>query len=250
MSKIRAVIIDDEYFNRELIAMLIGKANQNFEVCGSANSVRDGLKIINECSPEVVFLDIKMPDGTGFDLLRKLEPIRFEVIFVTGFDNYALQAFDFNALDYVLKPIDIDKFRHTLDRVEQRLNRADHRGANVNLRNFSQDNLVNRIPVIDGEETVFLKLSEIVFISEEQGKTVVATISRKYNATRSLADMEFILREIPAFVKMNETCFVNAGFVERISKDQKTITMQDKSEFSISPSRAPLIIDLISQQMG
>src|SRR5687767_11285494 len=121
MNKISSVVIDDEFLNRKLIMMMIPKLNPAFEITGEAESIRDGFTLINKVKPDVVFLDIKMPDGSGFDLLKQFFTIDFEVVFITGFDQYALQAFEFNALDYVLKPIDMDKFKLTLEKLQARV---------------------------------------------------------------------------------------------------------------------------------
>jgi two-component system LytT family response regulator len=121
MNKIKAVIIDDEHFNRGLIRMLITKLNASYAVMGEAENIKEGFDLILKEKPNVVFLDIKMQDGSGFDLLGLFNEIEFEIVFVTGFDEYTLKAFEMNAMDYVLKPIDLDKFRETLDRVEARI---------------------------------------------------------------------------------------------------------------------------------
>ncbi|HYC27401.1 MAG TPA: response regulator, partial [Chitinophagaceae bacterium] len=211
MNKIRTVIIDDEYFNRELIAMLISKSRPDFELCGTASSVREGLKIISEVRPDVVFLDIKMPDGTGFDLLRNAGEIYFEVIFVTGFDNYALQAFDFNALDYVLKPIDIDKFRYTLERVEQRVIGQKRSKPLLQLNNFSETGIaVSRVPVKHKGGLIFIRINDIISISETTAGTMITTRGAIYTAEKSLTEMEFIFDKAAGFLRIAEDVYINA----------------------------------------
>jgi len=98
MKNIRAVVIDDEASNRRLIIKLVSKLNYAFEIVGEANNVSSAFELIKNSKPELVFLDIKMPGGTGFILLDMFEEIHFEVVFISGFDFYAVKAFEFNAL--------------------------------------------------------------------------------------------------------------------------------------------------------
>ena len=103
--KLKTIVIDDEQaFIRNLKSILLAKVN-DIEVVASARGVNEGLAKINEFEPDLVFLDIQMGDGTGFDLLRKLERVDFKVIFVTAYDQYAIEAFQFSAVDYLLKPV-------------------------------------------------------------------------------------------------------------------------------------------------
>lgn len=119
--KIRSILVDDEYFNRELIKMMIGRLSNEFEIIGEAEGIRKGRELITELKPDVVFLDIKMPDGSGFDLISGLGNIDFEVVFITGFDEFAIKALQHRAIDYVLKPIDQDKLKATLEKLMIRL---------------------------------------------------------------------------------------------------------------------------------
>ena len=102
---IRAIIIDDEINNQELISNLLISYTENVHVVGLANSVESAFTSINEHQPDLIFLDIQMPDGTGFDLLKKFEKINFKIIFVTAHQEFAIEAFKYSALDYLLKPL-------------------------------------------------------------------------------------------------------------------------------------------------
>src|SRR4051812_27075175 len=101
MNDIKVVVIDDEFFNRGLITMLIKRFKPGFVIAAESGSLREGYAAIEENKPHAVFLDIKMPDGSGFDLLRMYDKRDFEVVFVTGFDEYNMKALEMQALDYV-----------------------------------------------------------------------------------------------------------------------------------------------------
>src|SRR3990172_7962370 len=99
---IKAVVIDDEHGGREGVVELITTTFPDIEISGQADSVESGFNLINKADPDLVFLDIKMPDGSGFDLLKKLKKRNFEVVFITAFDSYAIKAFEYSAVYYLL----------------------------------------------------------------------------------------------------------------------------------------------------
>src|SRR5687767_3403862 len=119
---IRALIIDDENNARFLLADLIKRHfSERLTVVGEANDVDTGIIAIEKHQPDVVFLDIKMQKGTGFDLLQAMKDIHFEVVFITAYDNYAIKAFDFAAFGYLLKPVKSAELRNVVDRMEKHL---------------------------------------------------------------------------------------------------------------------------------
>ena len=110
----RALVIDDEKRTRNFITMLISSFGLDIEVVGQAESVVTALESINKNKPDLIFLDIQMPDGTGFDVLKALDDKNFEVIFITAHEEFAIKAIKFSALDYILKPIDPDELKSAL----------------------------------------------------------------------------------------------------------------------------------------
>src|ERR1044071_2325981 len=108
MEKIKTILVDDEQDSREVLTELLLDASNEIEVIGEASNVDEAFKLINEKDPQLVFLDIQMPRANGFALLKKFEQVPFEVIFVTSFDQYAINAIKFSALDYLLKPVEPD----------------------------------------------------------------------------------------------------------------------------------------------
>lgn len=103
---LRAVVIDDIETIRKKNIAIIKSTCPNISIIGQADNVENGIKIIKQLSPDIIFLDVEMPDGTGFDLLQKMKPFDFKVIFITGYEDFAIRAFRFSAIDYLLKPLD------------------------------------------------------------------------------------------------------------------------------------------------
>src|SRR5579872_4876591 len=117
---IRTVLIDDETDSIRVLQKLLERYCPQVEVVGTAEGVESGLAVVQATRPDLLFLDIEMTQGNAFDLLNQLRPLSFQVIFVTAFDNYAIRAFKYNAVDYLLKPVDIDDLVAAVDRVTER----------------------------------------------------------------------------------------------------------------------------------
>ncbi len=120
-TSIRSLIIDDEIANHNVLQNLLGRHCDDVIVCGNAFTAEEGRALIAQQSPDLVFLDIKMPGMGGFEMLELVDKICFDVIFITGFSEYAIQAFEFNAVDYVLKPIDYTRLIIAVERAKERI---------------------------------------------------------------------------------------------------------------------------------
>jgi two-component system LytT family response regulator len=118
---LRAIVIDDIDAIRKKNIDLIKTSCPNVAIIGQADSVESGVTLIKQIMPDLVFLDVEMPDGTGFDLLQKLKPITFKVIFITGYEDFAILAFRFSAIDYLLKPLDAVELIEAVSKAEQSL---------------------------------------------------------------------------------------------------------------------------------
>ena len=117
---IKTIIIEDEQKSREMLAAMIQKNCPDLEIVGLASNVNEGVTLIQTLKPELVFLDISMPDGSGFDLLEKVSGHKFELIFATASDQHAIRAIKFSACDYLLKPIDNEELKAAVDKVVQK----------------------------------------------------------------------------------------------------------------------------------
>ena len=125
MKNLRAVIIDDEANAREALQNMLKLVSPEVEICGEAKNVDLGIELINTQKPDLVFLDIQMPGKTGFDLLNSFEKLDFKVIFTTAYQEYALKAFRFSAIDYLLKPIDPDELIEAVNKSKNNVSSTD-----------------------------------------------------------------------------------------------------------------------------
>jgi two-component system LytT family response regulator len=253
MTKIKAIVVDDEDSNRSLIVDLIREQNQNFEIDGEANSVKTAYEAITRLQPEVVFLDIKMPDGNGFELLSMFEEINFEVVFISGFDSYALKAFEFNALDYILKPIEPEKFGVNLKKVQARIERRSFAPEDLKAIVESYDSkelIISRIPIHVGKKVVLLDINDILYIQADNGCTQFKNSKfEKYTSSKQLSDFEFVLENYPNLVRINKSVYINLGYILSYSKGITcSITLTDHTEFEISRRKKKEILELLERR--
>jgi two-component system LytT family response regulator len=253
MERIKAVVIDDEISNRRLITKLVSKLHVGFEISGEAKDVKSGYQVIKEIGPQLVFLDIKMPDGSGFDLLGMFEEINFEVVFITGFDSYALKAFEFNALDYVLKPVNPLKFSKTLNKVFLKVSRErnDPNKLMATLKAYNQESrMISRIPVHYKNHVVFLDIEDIMYIKSEDKCTLFKlNTDEKYLSSKELSDFLFILERYPYMVKINKSIFININFIASYSKGSNClVSMKDGSVFDIPRRKKTEILALFREK--
>lgn len=248
--KIRSVIIDDESSNRQLIRSMLTELTEDIEVLGEAENVASAYCLIDELRPDLIFLDIRMPDGTGFDLLGKFENMDFEVVFVSAFDNYALKAFEFSALDYVLKPIDSEKLQKTVHTVMKRLGVSSEHGRGVAeaMQLYEQNSMIiSRVPVHAGNKVLLASLAEVMYIKAQDSYThFVMKDGTIHVVARKFAEFDFILERHPNFIKIVKGLVVNINYIVSYTKDDPAeIFMTDGSSFEIARRRKKEILDLL-----
>lgn len=212
---IRAVIIDDEKLARDVIANYLREFCPDVEVVAQASSVKTALEAIQKTSPDLIFLDIEMPDGNGFDLLNLFEKIDFRIIFITAYSEYAIRAFRFSALDYLLKPVKIDELIDAVARVRS----AESRGISTeiistllsNLKSSSpkQSNLI--IPNLKGFEV--LKVNDIIMCQADGYCTNFHLEgNRKVVSSKNLKHFDGLLED-QNFMRVHHSYMVNLDHV-------------------------------------
>ena len=234
---IRAIIIDDEQESRNTIFNILKNFCDSVLVVGQAENVAEGISKIIDEKPDVVFLDIQMPDGTGFDLLEKVGKINFQVIFVTAFDQYALKAIKFSALDYILKPVDPQL-------LIEAVNKAKKSGTDLKtitnqistlLRN---KNGFERITLPTFEGFRFINLKDIIRCEADSNYTnFYLNSGEKILVTKTLKEYDESLGGLD-FIRVHQSHLVNIKFIDRYIKgDGGTIIMVDGSEVEVSRRR-------------
>lgn len=250
---IQCIIIDDELFNRELIRDFITRLNADYKIVGEADNIDSAYQLIKRLKPDLIFLDIKMPGGSGFDLLERFDANEFETVFVTGFDEYAIKAFEFNALDYVLKPIDQSKFRNTLQQVKQRFdNRLSHiQNLKDIIKTFNRkDAIITKIPIHQGNEVILVDVDSLISVQADNGYTkFVEKDGSRYTSSRKLIEFEFILEAYTYFVQINKGVYINLKFVKSYSKGEVCIIkLANGTSFEVSRRKKTEILALLDRK--
>ncbi|MFZ9660876.1 MAG: LytR/AlgR family response regulator transcription factor [Chitinophagaceae bacterium] len=208
----RVLIIDDERLARNELKKLLGEF-ADIEVIGEAANANEGIEKINELQPELIFLDIQMPEKTGFEMLSELDKVPY-VIFTTAYDEYALKAFEVNALDYLLKPIEPKRLSDALLKLDN-LEMREQSGfdASIPLRTILSDN--DQVFVKDGERCWFVKLGEIRLFESVGNYAKVYFNNNKPLILKSLNALEERLDE-KIFFRANRKHIVNLRMIEKV----------------------------------
>ena len=218
---IKSVLVDDDPKNITILKTLLQELHLNIEVIGEANNAEEAVQLIPRLNPNLVFLDIEMPFGNAFDLLDKLMPVTFEIIFITAFDEYSLKAFRYCALDYLLKPVDIDDLRLAVQRAEKRIELKNINGQLSNLLfNLNKPGLsVTKIAIPVKEGFDFIDINEIISCESKNNCTIVyIQTGKKYTCTRTIKDYEDLLPGT-LFFRIHHSYIVNINFIRKFFKD-------------------------------
>lgn len=246
--KIRTIIIDDEERARETIKDMLQMYCTDVELIGEGANVLSGLEIIKKEKPDLVFLDIKMPDGTGFDLLNRIDEKRFALIFLTAFDEYAVQAFKFSAVDYLLKPLDPDELTDAIDRVKENLETEQNRLGSL-LENLNEIKKESKKIVLKTAESIFLvSIQDIVRCEATGNYTKFYLVNQKpVLVSRTLKEYDELLKDYK-FFRVHQSHLVNLEHIVRIDKaDGGTLILSDNQNCPISTRKKDALIKVLSE---
>ncbi|MEZ5198868.1 MAG: LytTR family DNA-binding domain-containing protein [Bacteroidales bacterium] len=242
--KLKTIIVDDEPDAVNFIRSIIDEYCPKLEVVGTAHSARDGSRMIMERSPDLVFLDVEMPHGNGFDLLAKFPEKSFEVIFITAFNHYAIKAIKFSAVDYILKPININEFISAVDKAIDKRNNSENRNESFktlleNVRSALPAKLA--IPTSDGME--YLNTQEIIRIEADRSYSWFFLVNhRKVLVSRNLKEYQELLSE-RNFFRTHNSHLVNLEHVKKfIRHEGGAVELDDGSQVPISRGKRDLFL--------
>ena len=238
---IKAVIIDDEQNNIDNLQILLQQYCSQVTVVASALNAVEGKKIILQHEPDLVFLDIQMPEKSGFDLLKSLPDYSFEIIFVTAYDKYGIQAVKFAAIDYLLKPIDINELQNA---VQKAVIKCRVKQQNLQLQNLIQllqqqnQKQLHRIALQSAKETRFVETNQIIRCESSNNYTTFFLINNeKIVVSKPIYEYEEILSSY-GFIRCHQSHLVNKKFIKSfVKEDGGYLLLDDKTQIPISKQK-------------
>ena len=249
---IKAVIIDDETNARETIAGIINMFANHISIAGEGINVESGIKVITELKPDIVFLDISMPDGSGFDLLRHFKDcIDFKVIFVTAFEQYAIQAFKFHAFDYILKPVAPNELVAAINSAVNSIGKNKNNTnqiMNTFLENLSAANKKKKIVLKTAESIFVINIEDIIRLESDVNYTNIFLLEgRRILVSTTLKDYEEMLCDL-GFFRVHKTHLINLEHILQFKKaDGGQIKMNDNSLIPVSRRKKEELVALLNR---
>lgn len=234
---IKAIIVDDELGARESLLKMVEKNCKNIEIVAKADSMLSAYEAIIKYSPDLVFLDIEMPNGNAFDLLEKFDKINFDIIFTTAYDHYAIKGIKYSALDYLLKPIDQEELIQAVHRFEEKSgqkNSLDKQFKTL-LSNIRPENKLKKVGIPDGDGLIFINLSDIIRCDSDGNYTFFILITgKKIIASRTLGEYEQMFVD-DNFFRVHRSHLINLQHVKKYIKGEGGYAvMSDNSQVEVS----------------
>lgn len=246
---LRVIIVEDEKHSKENLKNLLIEFCEGIEIVGLATSVSDAVTLIKEKKPDVIFLDIELQTGTGFDVLNQVMHLNFDVIFTTAFEQYAIKAVKFSSLDYLLKPIDIEELQEAVEKAKKSKDETVYKKQlKILIQNLEeQKTTLNKICLATSEGFEFLNVSDIIYCKGE-GSYTKFTLKEGDSilVSKHLKEYENLLLE-QSFMRVHKSYLINLKEVKKFVKsDGGYIVMNNDEAVSIARSKKDDFINVMS----
>src|SRR6056297_1200542 len=244
--KIRTIIVEDEELARNLLKSFL-KEVENIEVVAECENGFEGVKMINELKPDLVFLDIQMPKITGFEMLELLEH-KPHIIFATAYDQYALKAFEYNAADYLLKPYSKERLLEAIEKVSERIQaEGTHSDVTDKINDYPKEDYLNRIVVKDRHKIHIIPADQIRYIESMDDYVLIYTKKGRYIKQKTMKYLEKAL-DPEYFVRIHRSYIVQVEEISEIQQYEKesyVVILHDKTKLKVSKNGYKNLKDLL-----
>ncbi len=247
---IRCILIDDEKNALEMMEWLLKTYCPQVEIMAMCHSAEQGIEAIQKYKPDVVFLDIEMPKMNGFDMLEQFDKLNFDVVFCTAYDQFAIRAFKYSALNYLLKPVDPEDLKATVQRIEERKTVPTKEQFALLLQNMQQQTKTTpqRIALTTNDGLIFVPTADIIYCEAESNYTsVVLDGGKKILVSKVLKEIDEALSG-PDFYRVHSSFLINLNRIKKFVRgDGGYIIMDNDATVSISRSRKQEFMELFSK---
>lgn len=247
---VRCILIDDERNALEMMEWLLKTYCPQVEIVDMCTSAQQGIDSINAHKPDVIFLDIEMPRMNGFDMLEQFDKLFFDVVFCTAYDQFAIKAFKYSALNYLLKPVDPEDLKATIARIEERKSVPSKEQFQLLLQNIHQPvkSTPQRIALTTNDGMIFVPTTDIIYCEAESNYTkVVLSNGKKVVVSKVLKDIDEALSG-PDFCRVHSSFLINVNRIKKyVRGDGGYLIMDDDANISISRNRRQEFMELFSK---
>ena len=241
----KVLVIDDEKPTRDFIKRLIDSYQFGVEVFTDGENVATGVEAINRLQPDLVILDIQMPDGNGFDVLKSIPIKNFEVIFITAYQEYAIQAIKFSALDYILKPIDSEELKKAIDSALNTITKKTEESQMNVLQHNIQLNAKRKLVLKTQESVHVVEIENIIRCESDKNYTLFYfTNGKKILVSKTLKDFDVLLSGL-TFFRAQQSHLINLNYIERYDRHDGTIIMKDGSAIPLALARKEQFFEIL-----
>lgn len=227
MADLRAIIVDDEEGARDVLQNLLIRFCEGVDVIAKCNDIVSAIVQINILKPDVVFLDIEMPNYAGFEIVNFIKDIDFEIVFVTAYDQYAIKAFEVSAIDYLLKPVDIERLRNAVTKVKQQRNLQKQLDRLSILSSTLETKKVKNVIVTDKGQQHIIALENLIAIEAQESYCILHTTDKNLIASKNLKHFETILESLPNFFRVHKSWIINKDHLKQYSKTELSVVLSN-----------------------
>jgi two-component system LytT family response regulator len=246
-----AVIVDDEASVRNSIRKLVSENFPDVSILASAGTIEDGYEAIIKYKPDLLFLDIELPDGIGFDLIRKFTSVSFKIIFITGHQEYALDAIKVSALDYILKPIDTDELRIAVEKAREAISHTEQQLKLQALNeNLQSKKVLKRIILHTSDHLQLVSVSEIIRAEADSNYTTFRLSDGKHiMVSRTIKEFETLLSG-SGMIRVHQSHLVNINYIDRfVKKDGGYLLLKEGTKIPVSPNLKKQVLQALTDHL-
>jgi two-component system LytT family response regulator len=247
----KVIIVDDELTVRNAITNLLKEQFPDISIISSVGTIQEGHEAISQHSPDLLFLDIELPDGNGFDLLKKISPVNFKVIFITGHQEYALNAIKVSALDYLLKPFETEELRCAVEKAREIINHNEEQlKLQVLNENLQNKKVMKRIILHTVDHLQLVSVSDIIRAEADSNYTRFwLSEGKRIMVSRTIKEFDGLLSG-SGLIRVHQAHLVNIGYIDKfIKRDGGYLQLKDGTTIPVSPNLKKQVIKAINDHL-